>query len=185
MSLKLKASLVLCNVPTADSIQARAFYNSLLGVGEFAPTPNEDVAESYFAPISDDGIDLTITSRYDDSERLTCYFAVEDLNAAITELTAAGGRLAVPPRTVSAGSERAQRLRRARGGARGSEFGPSVGTMAVMLDPDGNHVGLMQIQEEAARRHFRAGRFARPIPDSDVREFEEARDLGRQVRETR
>jgi len=167
---RLKSQLVLCNVPSVNMGAATRFYGALLG-GDFAPGLNDEV-ESYFRPISRDGIDMTVTQRFDDQERMTCYFAVDDLDAAIRELQELGGELQVPPRPVSL-SKRARRYREdaERGGLR---VGERVGTMAVLLDPDRNHVGLIQL-EEHAQRHFKAGKHAEALTDEQDKEFEEAR----------
>jgi hypothetical protein len=57
------------------------------------------------------------------------------------------------------------------------EVGDTVGRMAVLLDPDGNHVGLMQLAEHA-HRHFRWGRFQRPLEPDQLEEFGEAKEAG-------
>jgi predicted enzyme related to lactoylglutathione lyase len=167
---RLKAQLVLCNVPSVDTSAATKFYGALLG-GDFARGLNDDV-ESYFRPISKDGIDMTVTQRFDDQERMTCYFAVDDLDAAIKELQDLGGELVVDPRPVHL-SKRAKRYRQEAEKA-GFKVGDRVGTMAVFLDPDKNHVGIMQL-EEHAQPHFKAGKHAEPLSDEQDREFEEAR----------
>lgn len=134
----LNSKLVICNIPTTNSEAARKFYGTLLGSDAFAPAPND--ADSYFQPISPDGIDLTITRRYDDNESWTCYFAVDSLDRAIEELSGLGGKIVHEPATVA--------------GAKGER---EVGRFAVMLDPDQNHVGLMEVQDEEAQSYFGLG----------------------------
>src|SRR4051812_48777213 len=106
----LKANLILCNVPTTNSDAARRFYARLLGidVDDFARGLNDEV-ESYFIPISNDGIDLTVTQRFVDEERLTCYFAVDDLQATLRDLSEFQGKVVAEPRPVKIGPERARR----------------------------------------------------------------------------
>jgi predicted enzyme related to lactoylglutathione lyase len=173
---RLKAQLVLCNVPSQDTGAATRFYGALLG-SDFARGLNDEV-ESYFQPISKDGIDMTVTKRFDDQERMTCYFAVEDLDATIKELTELGGSLEVPPRPVSL-SKRAKKYRQEAEKA-GFKVGDRVGTMAVLLDPDKNHVGIIEL-EDHAKRHFKSGKHAEELTDEQVRGLEEARQAAAEV----
>lgn len=176
MRTTLRGSLIMCNVPTTNSEAARRFYGSLLGDDSFARGLNDEV-ESYFMPISEDGIDLTITQRYDDSERLTCYFAVEDLGASLEELRSLDGRVVVEPQPVRIGPEKARRFYKELGRREGIEVGDDVGTMAVVLDPDGNHVGLMQL-EPIAMKHFQVGRYQNQITDEQAKEHDRAMTAG-------
>lgn len=177
----LKASLILCNVPSTNSDAARRFYATLLGVDvdDFARGLNDEV-ESYFVPISDDGVDLTVTQRFVDEERLTCYFAVEDLKGTVEQLSESSGKVVVEPRAVKVGGDRARRYYEEAAKRAGLKAGDTVGTMAVLLDPDGNHVGLMQL-EEFAQAHFKVGRFAQKLSDDRLQEHASAREAGGEV----
>jgi predicted enzyme related to lactoylglutathione lyase len=176
MRTALRGSLIMCNVPTTNSQAARRFYGSLLGDDSFARGLNDEV-ESYFMPISEDGIDLMITQRFDDSERLTCYFAVEDLKATLEELRGLDGRVVVEPQPVKI-AKKARRFYQELGQREGIDVGDDVGTMAVILDPDGNHVGLMQL-EPIAEKHFSVGKYRNPITDEQSKEHQEAVSAGR------
>jgi predicted enzyme related to lactoylglutathione lyase len=152
---RLKAQLVLCNVPTSNSEAALGFYGALLGSDDFVRGLNDEV-ESYFRPLSQDGIDLTVTQRYDDQERLTCYFAVESLDDTLQELSDRGGKTVVEPREVHIGPKRAlefYRRLRARDG----------------IEVDSDSVGRI------AFKHFRLGEYQRPLDDDQVKGLEEAR----------
>jgi predicted enzyme related to lactoylglutathione lyase len=155
----LKAKLILVNVPTVNSDDARNFYNTLLGSEDFVRAPN-DTVESYFRPLSEDGINLTLTRRYDDRETFTPYFAVHNLDEAIEELTKAGGELIVKPLEVQNTSE----------GRRGM-----VGRMVQMLDPDRNPVGLMEL-DESVHGAFRWGTFQRSLQPDQVEGLEVAKE---------
>lgn len=167
MPKKLKSKLVLCNVPSVDSPAARRFYGALLGE-DFARAPNPEV-ESYFTLLSRDGVDLTITYRQSDEERLTCYFAVENLEESLEELRQLGGEVVVQPKDVAVDPDRAPGAGKQKSGGR-----PRVGRMAVLLDPDKNHVGLMEIAPDA-HRHFKWGQFHEGIDDEEVKAFERAK----------
>lgn len=165
----LKSKLILCNVPTSDSDAAQRFYGALLGADDFLSAPND--SESVTLPLSQDGVDLTITRRYDDNERLTCYFAVHDLDEALRQALELGGKLMVEPRDVPIESRVAKQLQASL--PRGVKVGDAVGRMAVVLDPDGNHVGLME-PAEAAHRHFRWGRAQRALEGDQIKEHRDA-----------
>lgn len=131
----LRSKLVICNIPTVNSDAAMKFYGTLLGGGEFAPAPNKE--DSYYRPISPDGIDLTITRRYEEQESWTCYFAVDDLDRAFEELVGAGAEVKLEPKSVAAA------------GGEGD-----VGRMAIVLDPDKNSVGLLELTNAGAQKYF-------------------------------
>jgi predicted enzyme related to lactoylglutathione lyase len=168
---RLKAQLVLCNVPSVDTGAATRFYGALLGQ-DFARGLNDDVT-SYFQPIHKDGIDMTVTERFDDRERMTCYFAVEDLEGTIRELEGLGGTVEAEPRPVNL-SKRARKYREQAKRA-GLEVQDTVGTMAVLLDPDKNHVGLIQLEEHAKKLHFKVTEDNEQVTEEQVQELEEVR----------
>ena len=147
--VKLKAKLVICNVPSKDFDKARRFYSALLGSDDFVRGPNRAV-ESYNRPLSPDGIDLAITERYDAREGFTCYFAVNNLDQTIEMLSELGGSVVSKPADIPAPDGRER-----------------MAQMAVMLDPDGNHVGLVQLGG-LAHGHFRIGQFQRPLEPDQV-----------------
>jgi predicted enzyme related to lactoylglutathione lyase len=131
----LKSKLIICNVPTANTDAARKFYGALVGVDEFERAPTKEV-ESYFQQISEEGIDLRITERqHDRDHNWTCFFAVDDVERAVKELSEAGGEVAAEPRELD------------------TERG-SAGRFAVVLDPDRNAVGLVEVNPES-RPYFR------------------------------
>jgi predicted enzyme related to lactoylglutathione lyase len=150
----LKGRLVFVNAPTRDSDKSRRFYGALLGA-EFAHGLNPNVP-SWWTPLGR-GVDFNITVRYDDRERLTPYFAVESLDAAVKELEGLGGRCVVPPRDVLLGPDEARQAYVAQQKKEGHDINPeqakTVGRIAVLLDPDLNHVGLIQLAAHA-KHHF-------------------------------
>ncbi len=149
------AKLVFINAPTRNSEKSRQFYGALLGA-EFAHGFNPNVA-GWWTPMGH-GVDFNITARYDDRERLTPYFAVDDLDSEIKRLEGMGGRCVVDPRDVVLGPEEARKFYETQLREEKVEYNPgemkTVARMAVVLDPDLNHVGLMQVQP-FARGHYR------------------------------
>ena len=78
---QLNAKLILCNIPTKNSAAARKFYNTLFGGQDFARSLNDKI-ESYFRPISQDGVTLAIATRSNDREPITAFFAVDSVRCA-------------------------------------------------------------------------------------------------------
>jgi predicted enzyme related to lactoylglutathione lyase len=191
---KLKASLIFVNVPTENFKNSLRFYSTLLGSDDFARGLNDQV-ESYFQPISRDGIDLSVAPRYDIQERCIPYFAVANLDETLAELQKSEGRevrvidpprdipaLVVPPTQVDGidpGSVTAAD-KVAKGGKAARPKKHKIGRMAVILDPDGNHVGLMEL-EAHAHRHFKIGKHQEALSSDQVSEHREARQTGEQL----
>src|SRR6266545_4879923 len=88
----LKGKLVFYDVPATNLDNSRKFYAALLGT-DLATIPNPK-EKGVFHPLSADGIDITLhpRRRMDPPDIPIAYFAVPDLEAAIKQLTAAGGR---------------------------------------------------------------------------------------------
>lgn len=146
---QLNAKLVICNVPTQNSAAAQKFYNTLLGGQDFARSLNNSI-ESYYRPISQDGLTLTIGARQDTRETITCFFAVDNLEETVSQLVAAGGRVVVnqtalrvsgPPEAMSA----FEGTQQAPAAGQQAQASSEAGSFVTMLDPDGNYLGLMQL----------------------------------------
>lgn len=127
------AKLVSCNVPTKNSAAAQKFYNTLLGAQNFGRSATSHV-ESHFRPIGSGNLHLTITTRQDEREPITCYFSVDNLDDTISQLTAAGGKVVVNPTPMPASGP-------------GKQSSEGLGRFATMLDPDGNAFGLIQLDK--------------------------------------
>jgi predicted enzyme related to lactoylglutathione lyase len=158
---QLNAKLVMCNVPTKNSVAARKFYDMLLGGEDFARSL-DDKLESYFRPISQEGLTLTIATRHDAREPVTCFFAVDNLDETVRQLTAAGGKVIVspyemppsaPPQAIAA----AQRVHRS----------GNMGRFVTMLDPDENYIGLIQL-DDSMQSHFNARPAQRTLSKAQV-----------------
>ncbi len=145
---QLNAKLVMCNVPTTNSDAARKFYDALFGGEDFARSLNDKV-ESYFRPISQDGVTLTIARRQDDREPITCYFAVDDMADTVKQLEAVGGKVVLN----------------------------STPILATLLDPDGNYIGLMQLQG-SLQRSFNARQAQRMLSQDQVNELDNWKQRG-------
>lgn len=150
---QLNAKLVICSVPTSNTAAAQRFYNTLFGGDDFAPTLNQQV-ESYYRPISDNGLTLTVAARQSDRQPITCYFAVDNLDEMIKQLEAAGGTVVVNPASVpiTAPAEAKQAFAE----VVGQQAPDAAGRWVGMTDPDGNYIALMQL-DSGTQRQLQAG----------------------------
>jgi len=164
---QLQAKLVACNIPTKNSAAARTFYNTLFGGQDFARSLN-DKFESHYRPIHQDGLTLTIGTRSDDREPITCFFAVDNLDQMVSQLVAAGGKVVVNA-TAMAPSGPPQALKTFQDTLTAQNVQPSnsVGRFVTMLDPDGNYFGLMQL-DDAMQTYFNARPAQRTLSKAQV-----------------
>jgi predicted enzyme related to lactoylglutathione lyase len=174
---QLQAKLVVCSVPTKNSTAARKFYDTLFGGQDFARSLHDRV-ESYFRPIHQDGLTLSITTRSDNREPITCFFAVDDLDETVRQLVAAGGKVVVnstpmpvsgPPQAVKTFND-----------ARAAQHLPSSNTMGrfvTMLDPDENYLGLMQL-DDTMQTHFNARPTQRTLSKAQADELDNWKQHG-------
>src|SRR2546423_7488481 len=142
----LKGKLVFYDVPATNIDNSRKFYAALLGT-DLAQIPNAK-EKGFFHPLSADGIDITLHPRrkQDPPDIPTAYFAVADLGAAIRQLTAAGGKQVHAPQDIPLPTGDALKKYRAEAKAAGQDVGKRLGRGAVLLDPDKNPVGLVQLE---------------------------------------
>jgi predicted enzyme related to lactoylglutathione lyase len=163
----LKSKLVFCSVPTKNAKASREFYSALLGSDDFAHVLNSHV-EAFFRPISNDGLDLNITQRFDDKEPITCFFAVDNLDAAIQVLQSHGGTVVVKPTPVpTGGPQEAVDHFHSEAKKHGLTPRATAGRMATMLDPDKNYLGLIEL-DDVGQHHFGAGKFHKPLTHDQV-----------------
>jgi predicted enzyme related to lactoylglutathione lyase len=155
MTTTLRSSLAFINIPSDDPARSRAFFEQLFGI-DLVPSLWSD--ESYHAPISADGIDLDINVRHTPQESTTAFLAVADLDGAIRLATRSGGQvlwgpddLAIPKDGTNPVPEVAE-----------DTNGDSLGRAAVILEPGGSQIGLVEL-EEHAHEHFAFGKHQQPL----------------------
>jgi predicted enzyme related to lactoylglutathione lyase len=170
MAAHLKAKVVFYDVPASDLDASRKFYGALLGTDEFAPSPTERV-KALFRPISADGIDMTLhqkADRPDDPPDVPItYFAVDSLAEAQRELESLGGKVVHPPTDIPLPTGKAlENYQRAAKAAR-HKVGKRIGQALLMLDPDENPLGLVELEAHAAF-YFRAGPYHHPLRADQV-----------------
>src|SRR5208282_5884246 len=106
MSVMLKKKLVLINIGANNVDATMKFYETFFGVTFERALVQQSVV--YNATIDEGGVDVNVGPRHSPQDSITAYFAVNDLNAAITEAKAAGSRviwgpapLPIPPAYVN------------------------------------------------------------------------------------
>jgi len=180
----MAAKLIFCNVPSDNPQNALQFYGTLLGIApnDFAQAPTEKI-ESYQHLISPDGIDLKVASRNNPNERITCYFAVDDLDGMLKQLQSIGGNVIVQPAPAEIAQAAVQEIdviRKSTGGSSaGQQANPEVGRWALVRDPDGNLVGLTQLTSSEARMHYKVDTHRPPFSKED----RDAEKLVKQLRQ--
>ena len=149
---QLNAKLVICNVPTKNSGAARKFYNTLFGGQDFARSLNDKI-KSFYRPINQDGLTLGIAARQNDREPITCFFAVDNLDATVRQLVAAGGKVVLNSTDLPiSGPPQAKKTFDDALTKRGAQPSNSAGRFVTMLDPDENYIGLMQLDNTMQNR---------------------------------
>lgn len=179
---KLRSKVVMLNVPASDLDRGRKFYSTLLGSDDFVRGLNEKV-RSFYRPISEDGLNLTIAQQQDKAERLTAFFAVDNLDQMVKQLTDAGGTLKVapmdipvsgPPELMQAHDEAVKQ--------HGEQPGKTADRMATMIDSEGNYIGLIQLAGNS-ERYFKAGKHQRPLSKKTVDELDRWKKTSESVRD--
>jgi len=127
------ARLVFCNIPAREPKSLIGFYSALLGSDAFVQNEHSPIPQ-YQEALTGDGVDLTITQRQDTRDVTAVYWAVADVEGMIDQLKRQGGEL-VEHKDI-----------------------PDGGRTAVMLDPEGNFVGLIQLAPDA-HEYFQVGEF--------------------------
>jgi predicted enzyme related to lactoylglutathione lyase len=158
-----QGKLVFYDVPATNLANSRKFYAALLGT-DLATIPNPK-EKGVFHPLSADGLDITLHPRrkMDPPEIPIAYFAVANLEAAIKQLKAAGGKqLYDQIQEIPLPTGDALKKYRAEAKASGHDVGKRIGRGAVMHDPDKNPVGLVQLEGHAAF-YFQAAEFHKPL----------------------
>jgi predicted enzyme related to lactoylglutathione lyase len=147
--VSMKAKLVLIHLPASDKERGRQFYSQLLGM-DLAVSFSDNVP-SYHIPISYDGIFLSLDVPYDEGESgATLFWAVDNLAEGIQEVEAIGGQLVhgpfdltISPRAMDFYMSSVER----RNG--NPNRNGTVGSCAILKDPVGNMLGLIQLDESA------------------------------------
>lgn len=173
----MNAKLSVVNVPTGNVNKSRDFYTALLG-SEFARSLTEKV-QSYHQPISEDGIQVTLSNRQRADEHVTCYFAVDDLKAALEEVSKHGGKVVVEPFDMPIAQRALEAYQLAIAEVHpGLKGGTNIGNAAIVIDPDGNSVGLVQFDPQV-HLAYRVGNYRKPLAKDQMLQHEKSIQLGK------
>jgi hypothetical protein len=111
----------------------------LLGGDAFVQNVKSPIPQ-YQEALTGDGVDLTITQRQDTRDVTAAYWAVPNVDEMVDQLMKQGGEVATRVDT------------------------PDGGRTALMLDPEGNFFGLIQLPEDA-HEYFQVGEFGAESED--------------------
>ncbi|MEU8959789.1 VOC family protein [Streptomyces sp. NPDC048518] len=160
---------VIINVPVDDVDAGIDFYESFLGL-RLARSLSPDQI-SFHAPVSSDGILLTVNKRNFPGEGVTLMFAVEDIDAALVSWKAAGGTVVAGPYDLPLPRKIRDEFRdqfRDSPFFRG-EAGDSMGRGASLHDAEGNRMGIVELSEWA-HATFALGAYARPVTAEQLKD---------------
>jgi predicted enzyme related to lactoylglutathione lyase len=169
--MKLRAKLIACNVPSSNPAATQSFYSALLGV-DFARSLTEQTT-SFHIPLTEDGQFLWLSDRTAKEEQITCVFAVDDLDHAMNELSRAGGSRFIGPFDTPIAPKLMSFYERQV--PSGVKVTPTLGRCALMRDPDGNTIALMQL-EQHAQVFYKAGEYDRGLSEYTMRVHEKVRE---------
>jgi predicted enzyme related to lactoylglutathione lyase len=177
--MKPKAKLVFVTMPVDDPKAVAAFYTKYIGV-EFGRTFSDGVV-SYHAPILEDGTQLSIQKRFSPHDMVTCYFAVDDIAETLRGMVCDGAKVAMEPIRLTV-------ARDAIGGFIANStvfFGiPAesvkdyLGLGAVVIDPAGNRIGLIQF-EEFMHPMYSVGKFAKELTPAQANAHRISVEMGK------
>lgn len=182
----LGAKLLFVDVLSPNLEGAEKFYGTLFGVNDGFARSLTDQVEQLHMPISGDGTQLHLTKPNRKEEaRTVAWYGVENLERAVAGLEAAGGKrvagpfpVQVPDRFFGQFKEKAEK--RVNKLAPGAEVKPRMGNGALVLDPNGQPVGVMELAE-FAKVHFRAGKLNKGLSADQVQDHKEAQETARKA----
>lgn len=178
--MALNAKLCMVNVPADDAGKTKDFYSALLGI-EFIPAWSDEV-ESYHAPVSTDGIKFSVQAPGPDQKGSACIFAVDDLEEAKKELKRLGGRVVVEKFSLPIAKSAMNHYRQAvlKVGVHPDQITENVGTCAVVKDPSGNSLVLVELDKHA-QYSFKAGPYSTGLTARQMEEHREELEVSKQL----
>jgi predicted enzyme related to lactoylglutathione lyase len=155
LNMQMRAKPVIYSVPSNDVNRSRELYSRLLGVDLVVGLTSE--FQSYNGPISEDGIDISVSQRHTQQETPFMYFAVENLSETLSDAERLGSSVVWGPAEIEIDREHFKTFAQS-AGLESSELERTVslGRGAVLVDPGGSQFGLMQLAKEI-HEHFKLG----------------------------
>ena len=172
--MALNAKLIMVNVPASNPKAVSSFYSSLLGI-DFVPAWSDHVT-GFHAPVSADGIKLSVQEPGQGQSGVAIIFAVDDLQGAIAEVEKMGGRAVGSPfdLPISESAMTAYGNAVKTAGLPTAAVTAKIGTAAVVKDPGGTSLVLVQL-DPAAQYSFKTGPYHQGL--STVQMEEHKREL--------
>lgn len=183
MAMPLKKKLMLISVAVTDVEGTRKFYEAFFGINFARALTDQDVV--YTSVIDEDGITFNVGPKHNAQETIVAHYAVSDLNAAINEAKAAGGKviwgpgpLNMAPADVNDYKALVQK-HYPDDAARvtSPQEWNSLGLVALIADPAGNAIGLAQLATHTHGR-FHVGKHERPLSDQQMAVHADSLALG-------
>lgn len=166
--------MILFTVPSGQPLASQSFYEQLLSL-DFARSLSD--SKAYHAPVSSDGIDILINEAHP-GETPMAHFAVDDLNATLQQAQQLGATVVFGPQDLQIAAAAVgdyQQLYKKLGGA--GDATSSVGQAAIIKDPQGGLVGLVQLAEHT-HEHFGYGKFRHPLSQKQVQAQQADQEIG-------
>jgi len=181
MSITLSKKLAFISVAAGTPDAVVKFYEKFFGITFAECLTDQQV--TYQAPIDEDGIDMAIGPKHSPQDSVVAYYAVDDLNTAIGDAKVAGGKViwgpeALPIAPAQQEGYKAHVQKFHPGDAKSTTDWSTLGQGALIADPAGNPVGLVQLAPHAVS-HFNAGPQKRPLSDARVAAHEDSITLGK------
>ena len=130
--------------------------------------------ETFHAPISEDGIDLTINPSHAKEEQTTPFYAVDELDDAIKTAESLGGEIVWGPEDLpidDKGFSGYKKIVEEEWSEKVRE--QSMGRGCIVQEPGGTHIGLVDLAEHA-HGHFAHGRYRKELSAKQVRVHQKA-----------
>lgn len=180
MPKKLRGNLIMINVPSGDVAKTAQFYSQFLGID--LARSLYDKGESYHAPVSEDGLDIAVNAQHTPEEQPMAFWAVDNLDKTLQDVRNGGAEVVWGPDKLPIASKARDEYKKLVK-EEWPELKPTddLGTAAIIEEPGGTQVGLVQLAE-SAHGHFNDGKFAKGLTDKQVKVHEKAMKLAQKMR---
>lgn len=148
--------LVTITMPSDNAEKLSGFYDSILNVnfGRTINDPSKEIANHAFQTWASAGVKWNISNKYGASETTMAHFAVPSLKEYADNVCLKGGKSITGPieleyhdQFIPHYKEKFEQFKF--GDAK--DVTPSLGTMQLFEDPDGNRFGLIELESWAAK----------------------------------
>jgi predicted enzyme related to lactoylglutathione lyase len=119
-----------------------------------------------------------------DNFSITCYFAVDNLNATLSQLEKEGGVVVCEPFTLTIAPEvfdEYEAKLKANTDLYGTKVERDIGRSAIIQDPDGNYLGLTELRPQAYFLFEYGPKYPTQIGKDQLAEHQKGIDLGKKL----